>query len=81
MPKNIQKIGQKSTKSRFHHNLVIWGVFEDVRIQLILIESDKVPKEVANSQGVPICPKWLLTQNGEKRSQNGPNMAKIENSS
>jgi hypothetical protein len=79
MAKNLQKIGQKSTKSRFHHNLVNWGVFNGVRIQFFLMESDKVPQEMASPKGVQIFPNCLLTKNGQKSPQNGPNMAKSEN--
>jgi hypothetical protein len=63
MAKNVQKIGQKFAKSRFHHNLVNWG-YLNVSKSKFFMGSDKVPQEMASSQGAQICPNCLLTQNG-----------------
>jgi hypothetical protein len=66
MAKNIQKIGLKSTKSRFHHNLVNWGYWK-VSESIFFIELDKVPLQMASPQDAPLCPNHLVTQNGQKR--------------
>jgi hypothetical protein len=83
MAKNFQKIGQKSAKSKFHHDLVNIGEFEDLQIQFLWWNLIKYPKRWPVHiihKFVPTIYSLKMAKQGPKMAQNSPNMAKIENS-